>query len=392
MQNYDFRIGLATDVNINRRNAWSGTTKHMLSAIKSAGGDIIEIPPVWESPSLLLAQSGRIINKLTGFDPMLNRSRTLAKLKANSLMRQISSGAIDLIFAPVGSTVISDLPLGVPVAYCSDATLELLDRYYDRFNAVPGWLRERAIRQEAAALQRADILFFPTSWAASSAQRHYGIPERKIRVIEFGANITDPPSRLEAMDTRKPGPLRLLFCGVEWNRKGGDKALEALKVLGNRGVESVLTIVGCQPPPEASANLTKKGILKVFPFIDKSTAEGRALFRSIFLDADFLILPTKAECFGLVICEAAACGTVPIASQTGGIPEVIQDKKTGRVLPLMSSGTDYAEAILEIIQHPGRLEKMRASARADYEDRLNWGTWSKNFLREVENFMSQRHA
>jgi L-malate glycosyltransferase len=50
--------------------------------------------------------------------------------------------------------------------------------------------------------------------------------------------------------------------------------------------------------------------------------------------ADLLLLPSAKESFGLVILEAMACGVPAVASDAGGIPEVVEHGKTGFLSPV----------------------------------------------------------
>lgn len=374
------RIGLATEIRSSRRTAWSGTIRYMTEALQTAGAEISVLDPVWEWPTLALGLSGKIMHHLTGTDPMFNRSRTMSRFKARTLLRRLRTHPVDALFAPVGSTLIPDMPDGIPIIYTSDATVRLMQDYYGRFGKASTPAGARAIAMEAAALRRADLLIYPTHWAATSAIEDYGVDPARILVQPFGANLSDPPSREEALQPRRLGPLRLLFCGVEWERKGGDVALQATAALRDAGVQVELTILGCRPPRGALSDPDLKCIVTVVPFLNKALPTERDRFRQIFLAADILILPTRAECYGLVFCEAAASGTVSIAPATGGVPEVIRDGITGRVLPPDSTGGDYAAAVLALAQDMERLGVMRTAARDDFEARLNWGVWADTVL------------
>lgn len=384
-----FRIALATELHPDHRYAWSGTIRFMAQALQDAGAELVRFDPIWQWPTRTLTLAGKIVRRLTGVDPMFDRNQLIARLKAQTLMRQLCRQPVDALFTPVGSTLIPELPPGIPVIYASDATLVLMRQYYARY-AAPDWISDRTVALERKALHRADLLVYPTRWAADSAINHYGVDPARILIQPFGANLSSPPSREEATIPRRDGPLRLLFCGVEWERKGGDVALQAVRHLHQAGIAATLTVLGCTPPSgSGSAELTQRGLLTVIPFLDKSIPEERARFRALFLDADVLLLPTQAECYGLVFCEAAACGTISVATATGGIPEVIQDGRTGHVLPPNSTGKAYAAVLEKVASEPSRLHQMKIAARNDFEARLNWQVWGRAV---VDRITSQTKA
>lgn len=377
------RIALISEIRIDRKIAWSGTKRYMGEALQAAGAEVPVLDPVLEWPTLALGTVGKVIRRLGGNDPMLNRSRLFSRLKAWTLQRRLKRTDFDALFAPAGSTLISEVPPGMPIIYASDATIPLMQDYYSRFGKSSARSSARAIASERAALHRADLLVYPTWWAANSAIKDFGVDESRILVQPLGANISDPPSRDAALQPRRDGPLRLLFCAVEWERKGGDVALSALSSLLASGLAAELTILGCIPPEGALSDPALARSVTVVPFLNKAIKQEQERFRQIFLDTDIFILPTVAEAYGLVFCEAASCGAVSFATATGGIPEVIRDGETGRLLPPGSSGKEYAEAILEVVQDPENLERMRNAARLDFENRLNWGVWGKAVLERV---------
>lgn len=381
-------IGIISEVQIEKRSAWSGTIKYMSQALSNSGARVVEYDPIWEFSNVALGLSSKVVRRIIGVDPMFNRSRLLSKLKSYTVMSRVQNDPVDVIFAPVGSSMIADIPRQVPVLYCSDATLLLMQNYYARYRYVPGKMSRRAIALERAAMIRSNMISFPTRWAAKSAIDDYGIDPRKIMIQPFGANISDAPTREEALRPRQEGPLRLIFCAVEWLRKGGAEVLGAVKILADRKVDARLTIVGCVPPAPEMQDARLQSRVTVVPFIDKSTESGRLRFRELFLEADMLVLPTKAECYGMVLCEAAACGTIPIATRTGGIPEVVQDGATGRLLPQSASALDVADMICEVQGNRRAMEAMKVAARNDFEGRLNWGVWGDAALCQIEQYLA----
>ena len=85
--------------------------------------------------------------------------------------------------------------------------------------------------------------------------------------------------------------------------------------------------------------------------------------------ADVLLLPSQLESFGLAALEAMACQVVPIATNAGGVPEVIQHGKTG-FLAAVGDVDAMAEYAIEILSAPERLEDIGVSARASAQSRF----------------------
>ena len=367
------RIGLISEVDASRPAAWSGTIYFMVEALRAAGADMRTLEPVWRRRSRLLSRLGHAARRAGLPDPMLNRTGAVARLKARALDRAAGRGDLDALFAPVGSTLIARYRGAAPLIYASDATVLGMVDYYPEFTGLPRTLLARIVAEEGEAMRRASLLLYPTWWAARDAVGAYGVDRDRVLVHPFGANLRRTPSREEALAPRAPGPLRLLLCGVDWARKGGDIAVEALEALRGAGVEAELTVLGVVPPAEVTERVPG---IHVIPYLDKFDPAAGADFARVFAEADLLILPTRAECYGMVFCEAAAFGVPSIATATGGTPEAIREGATGHTLPPEARGRAFADLIRAIVGEPGRMEALRRAARDDFEARLNWNAWA----------------
>jgi len=360
-------IGDASDVKF-----WSGTPFHMCKSLAKEGNEVIPIGPL-SAPILPLCKAYSQLCRTF-------RMRALSPFHAGPVVAQYASDAArkiralspDIVFAPAGSTFAWNVPDGVALAYASDATFRLVDDYHPNYRNLSRAGREIMDRLERKTIARADLLLYPSEWAAESAIRDYGADSARVHVIPWGANLEDPPDRDCVLECRKPGPCRLLFIGVNWDEKGAEIAIETLAELNDRGVEAELVICGCTPPKP----LIQDG-LTIIPYLDKNNREQRNRLFQLYSEADFFLLPTRADCYGIVFCEAAAHGVPSIAPATGGIPSVIRDGETGILVPPDATKADYAAVIAEIFENPDRLARLRRSSRDAFEARLNWQAWGR---------------
>ncbi|MGH8269044.1 MAG: glycosyltransferase family 4 protein, partial [Steroidobacteraceae bacterium] len=96
-----------------------------------------------------------------------------------------------------------------------------------------------------------------------------------------------------------------------------------------------------------------------------------ALIRA-YRAADLLVLPSIwQESYGLPVAEAMACGVPVLASASGGVPELIEDGTTGRLVARLESEA-LAGALRELSADPARLRVMGAAARIRAERLLAW--------------------
>jgi glycosyltransferase involved in cell wall biosynthesis len=286
--------------------------------------------------------------------------------------RKIRAASPDIVFAPAGSIFAWSVPKGFSLVYASDATFRLAENYHPSFRNLSRAAQETMDRLERNTIARADLLLYPTEWAAESAIKDYGAEPARVHVIPWGANLEDPPDRDSVLGCRKPGPCRLLFIGVNWKEKGADIAIQTLAELNDRGVEAELVICGCTPPEP----VTQDGVT-IIPYLDKNDPEQRKRLLQLYREADFFLLPTRADCYGIVFCEAAAHGVPSIAPATGGVSCAIRDGETGVLVPPHATKSDYAAVIAEIFNDPDRLARMKRSSRDAFEARLNWQAWGR---------------
>jgi glycosyltransferase involved in cell wall biosynthesis len=257
--------------------------------------------------------------------------------------------------------------------YLSDATNRLMVDYYVEFSSMMASSIRSADRLEQLAIRNAKQLIYPSAWAARSAVQDYGADPESVHVVPFGANMDTWPSREKALEPPPHDICRLLFVGTNWERKGGEIAFDTLLAVERLGVPVELTIVGCRPPERF-----RHEKLRVIPFLNKNNPQERAQLEELYLKSHFFLLPTRAECFSIALCEANAYGLPILSTYTGGLPELVWEGQNGFLLPMEARGDQYAARILEIYNNPSRYKELKASSRAQFETRLNWDAWGKH--------------
>ncbi|MFP4173920.1 MAG: glycosyltransferase family 4 protein [Candidatus Hydrogenedentota bacterium] len=346
---------------------------YMAKALAKHVGEVYPIllsegrrPALWRRARRRL---GRAMASAKPVSPLTYSKRLSAKAE-----ELIKGGSYDVLFLPHGSHIAAHLNTGVPLVYASDATFRRMHGYNPGFSG----LSERRVQEEeqvaCLATNRAQLIVHPTEWAALSSVGDYYAEPSKVTVIPSGANIEgDTPTfdNLVAAKFSREGVCRLLLVGNDWNLKGGAIAVETLRNLRAMGIEAQLTICGCRPPaPLRDTNIN------IIPWLKKSNATSRARLHQLYATSHFYLAPSRAECFGLAICEAHAFATPVIASNTGGVPEAVAHGETGLTLPWDASPTDYANAIAAIWRNPQQHTAMMEQAKRRYERRLNWDVWA----------------
>jgi glycosyltransferase involved in cell wall biosynthesis len=295
--------------------------------------------------------------------------------------RQLKSQDFDVIFTPQSAPALAFLKkTDIPTIFSSDSTWRVYYDYYPhRYKGKWMW-RARDVL-ERRALKKSRLLLYPSEWAARSAEVDYGIERSKIRVAPLGANLDEVPPKDRVLEKQRSDVCRLLFLGVDWERKGGRIAVETLVRLHELGLDAELTVCGCVPP----ADCLQDGV-SVIPRLDKRCERDRERLSELFSAADFLLLPTRAECFGIVFCEASAYGVPSITTDTGGVSGAVSQGANGYMLPLDATGADYARLIYNLYRDDGAYAALVRGSREMYDERLNWDAWGssvREFMMEV---------
>jgi glycosyltransferase involved in cell wall biosynthesis len=364
------RIAIVSSMDPTDRRPWSGLPFFMAKALQEYCGDVIILGPVkshYLNMGKLLDWTGRA---LIGRSVDYQHNLTLARRYAEHFGNQLRQSPCDIIFAPAASTEIAFLETSIPIVYATDATFRLLNGYYPFYQRLTSWSARSADSIEGLALKNASAVVYPTPWPVQSAMRDYGVDESTVHVVPYGSNIDSAPS-IEVIHSKQfSEQCRLLFIAVDWERKGGAISFETLLELEKLGIKSELTVVGCVPPRQF-----RHPHLRIIPFLNKNLEEERQIFHNTLLTSDFLLLPTRAEAFGIVYCEASAYGLPSISTNTGGVSGVVTDGKNGYLLPPQACGVEYARLIAPLFVDKKRLSRLVKSSRAIYDKKLNWDAW-----------------
>ncbi len=352
-------------------NTWSGIPNSILRELKQQleqGGGSVHIITLNRGfrYAYILA---KLWHRLRKSQIQLDRHPFALRQYRRQLMRGLKGIQVDALIA-TSSIPLTSLKLDIPTLFWTDAVFDAMVDYYPA--AFTGLTpRELAIchRQEQQALTAATFALYSSTWAVETAKRHYAVDASKLHVAEFGANLAaslTPPEVESLIAARTAGPtLNLLWVGVDWQRKGGDVAFEATRLLNERGLPSVLHVAGCSSP--------ESPWVRNYGFLDRATPAGREQLAALFRQAGFFLFPTQAEAAGIVFAEASSFALPIVTRDTGGVATYVSKHENGIRLPPDAPAEQYAATIAQLWQDPARYKQLALGARAAFEHRLNWG-------------------
>ncbi len=220
-------------------------------------------------------------------------------------------------------------------------------------------------------------------WCARAAVELHGISPDKIHVVPFGPNLTIDHNDHELKSwiaQRKPRPIKLLFVGKNWFRKGGDIVLDVAKRLNELNHETSVTLIGSKP-----YNTTLPPYVSHVDFVSKSSQEDIDLLKKLYQDSHFLFVPSRAETFGIVFCEASAFGLPSLSTFVGGISDVIKNGVNGMTFSLEAPVDTSCNYILSTLDDPLAYQALCLSSFNEYKTRLNWDFAGQQVKKIIES-------
>ena len=183
--------------------------------------------------------------------------------------------------------------------------------------------------------------------------------------------------RLKMRDRNK---LNLLFVGKDWERKGGPLAVEIARGLNGAGMPTCLYIVGCNP----NVMNEDRRFIRVHGFLSRDDFDQSRKLHGLFLDSHFLVVPTNAECFGIVFAEAAAHALPAVSKAVDAVPSIVNDDETGIVVDRSLGAEPYVHRIISTFRDEARYSAMASAARERYRQNFTWDTCADRVIRALE--------
>jgi glycosyltransferase involved in cell wall biosynthesis len=262
-----------------------------------------------------------------------------------------------------------------------------LSPWYDHMDRSPLPLKILKHRLETRLHQACRGIFTMSRWASDGLVQDYGLDPARMHVVLPGANLHHWP--YVDRSGRTAGPTRILFVGGEFVRKGGPQLLDWAEKTSVHGWEIDIVawpdylpdwVRDClsQAGPDDGQGLSLAPRLphvRVHCHLKANTPELMRLFEQ----ADIFCLPTQADGSSIAGLEAMASGLPVLLGAVGGIPELIDDGKTGFLLPRGETQTLADRLEMLIADAPLRAQVGRA-ARQSCESFFNVTRQVKDIL------------
>jgi glycosyltransferase involved in cell wall biosynthesis len=219
-----------------------------------------------------------------------------------------------------------------------------------------------------AALLDADQIICNSSTTAADVRKTTG---RDSTIIPYGTTVEVKPLRRESPSD---GISRILFTGRLIQRKGVEYLIRAMPRILERQ-KAILTITGDgdqRTQLEAlTASLGLGHAVEFLGFVDNQTLDRCYAECDVYVNPSIIDDRGDTEGLGVGPIEAFAHRKPVVASNVGGIPDVVKDRWTGLLVP-EKSPERLADAILELIERPDYALELARNGLAFSRQSFDW--------------------
>jgi D-inositol-3-phosphate glycosyltransferase len=200
---------------------------------------------------------------------------------------------------------------------------------------------------------------------------HTRMPQERISVIPIGTDMKRFDPNLYNRETTRNQfdiPQSKLVVGMLGRldpQKGQEEFIRTIPILLKHQTHLHFVIAGDETEGQhgfkkhlrdLSIELGVSDEVQFLPFTDAVPEFMSAI--------DIFVLPSHAETFGFVLVEALAMGKAIVATNSGGVPEIITDGSTGLLVP-PRDGQAFADALLRLLKDQRLRSSFSLEARAD---------------------------
>ena len=359
------------------RHRQSGRPWQLRQSLLERGHQIVDLPNVLDMrPDLALVQQAawRLAGRIQ------RRDRDPARLRR-------AAGKLEAAFAGNGCDVVV-APSTIPVAYADPSlrTFLVLDAFfaynvgrYDSFSRLTAKYRRDGLAADELAMGKCSGIVVPTDALAKAMVATGLIAADRVAVCPWGPNLRPSASLSDDTLHRRFNAKRILFVGREWRRKGLDVVLDAMRTpLGGELRCAVLGMRAKEVPPHLLQGVADR--VEFLGELSLASPTERSSAVTAFEQASLLMVPTRAENFGITFVEALSFALPIVTFASDGLASSLGGLECAKLLPVGSDAERFAEAAAGLLT--GRESYVRLCREAERaSSRFAWSNVAESLER-----------
>jgi starch synthase len=279
-------------------------------------------------------------------------SRRAHRARTKALARRVAAldAGFDLVLQVHGWVAGQPRPYALYV----DQTRLMAERGWPSWMPLKPSERAEILARERDMYQNAFHVFAFGKPARESLISDYGADPSRVTVVGGGPNYPSlPPPGVPSQDPN------ILFVGRDFERKGGDCLIEALRMVRRTVRDATLHIVGIDK------DFDVPGVISHGKIFDRKELEGHYRRARVFC------LPSRYDLWPHSLSEAMAVGVSCVGTTVGSIPEIVEDGRTGLLVP-PDDPVALAAALVKILTDEGLARKFGLAGRKRVEQQFTW--------------------
>ncbi len=221
---------------------------------------------------------------------------------------------------------------------------------------------DQALRYEEDAARQMSVIFTFSEYLRQSFICDYRVDPEKVVNVGGAINLDEIPS---AAPEKTYAAKRLLFVGVEFDRKGGPQLLEAFRIVRQKHLTAELHIVG----PRSLAHLPEGVVFH--GNLSKADPAQKARLQQLFTQSTLFVMPSLYEPYGIAPLEAMLYQLPCVLTNAWALCEHVTPGVNGDLVE-KGSVDDLAAKLITLLADPALLAAMGHRARDRVLSHYRW--------------------
>jgi glycosyltransferase involved in cell wall biosynthesis len=273
------------------------------------------------------------------------------------------------------------------------------------------WLTQLDQKMIEKRLRHVDLVIGCSEYITEKVRQHFPMYSNRCQTVYNGADLSRFSPQLDLESQKKSGQ-DLLFVGRVSPEKGVHVLIDAFGIVLKKYPNTRLKIAGGigSAPVEFLVGISDGELVRnLARFYDGSFSKDDYYYnqlltrlpadqmrrisflgyvpyqklQKVYQNADVFISASLSEALGMPILEALASGLPVIASDVGGIPELIKHGETG-LLFQAGDHVDLAEAIISVIENDELRQHLQVKDFQEIEEKFSWETVTEDLLQKYQ--------